>query len=98
VKTRIIESLDHLGALHAAWSRLEHGAVVPMQHFIWAQACASAFTPETELRVLVVEEGHEPVAIAPLVHRKGSPCLEMLGVSELNEPADVVCAGGDAVQ
>src|SRR5437879_5774748 len=46
VKTRIVQRPNNLTALQAAWSQLEQGAVVPMQHFIWAQACATAFARE----------------------------------------------------
>jgi len=97
MKARIIDVTDGLEALRGAWGRLEPGAVSPMQQFIWAQACASALTREGELRVLVVEEGEEAVAIAPLVHHNGKPCLEMLGVAELSEPTDVLCADRGAL-
>lgn len=98
MRTRLITKLDDLNALGAAWGRLEPSAVSPMQQFIWAQACASALTREGELRVVVVEEGGDIVAIAPLVHPHGKACLEMLGVAELGEPTDVLCANGDALR
>ena len=97
-KTRIIDGADGLAALRGAWSRLEHSAVSPMQQFIWAEACASILTEKGELRVVVVEEGQDLVAVAPLVRRHGSPCLEMLGVAEIGEPTDVLYANHDALR
>ncbi len=92
MKSRIIDGLDDVNAMSAAWGRLEVRATLPMQHFIWARACASSLTREGELRIVVIEDGSEVKAIAPLVHRKGSSCLEMLGVSALYEPTDMIWA------
>jgi len=98
MKARIIDKMVDLNALRGAWSRLERHAVSPMQQFIWTQACVSTLTAEGELRVVVVEEGEDIVAVAPLVQPQGKPCLKMLGVSELGEPTDALCKDKDALR
>jgi CelD/BcsL family acetyltransferase involved in cellulose biosynthesis len=90
LKSRIIRDLESLSALRPAWTKLEQATVLPMQQFIWSQACAETFACRGELRLVVLEDGSETVAIAPLVHRQGSPCLEFLGVAQLFEPADIL--------
>src|ERR1019366_3420933 len=92
MKARVIDSIEALDALRAGWERLEIQSSFLMQHFIWAQAAAASLTREGELHIVVIEEGGEVKAIAPLVHRKGSSCLEILGVSELYEPTDMIWA------
>jgi len=97
MKARIIEGLDGLGALGTAWATLEQNAFLPMQHFIWSQAGAAAFTRDGELRLLVLEEGDDVAAIAPLVQRKERHCLEFLAMEEFFEPTDVLCGRSEAM-
>ncbi len=97
MKARIIREIESLSALRAAWTKLEPAALLPMQQFIWAQACAASLTREGELRVVVVEDGNDVKAIAPLVHRQGSPCLELLGVAQLFEPADIIYSNSEVL-
>jgi CelD/BcsL family acetyltransferase involved in cellulose biosynthesis len=61
-----------------------------MQQYIWSKAAAAAFASDGELRILVLEEQDQMIAVAPLVQRKGSRCLELLAVEELFEPTDLV--------
>src|ERR1039457_6700338 len=96
-RVRILEKIDGLAAMEKTWTDLETSAWLPMQQFIWAEACAQVHTQEGELRILVLEEGEDIVAIAPLVHRKGSSHLEILGVPQLSEPTDVVFARSDVL-
>lgn len=97
MKARIADGLDGLTAIGEAWTKLEQGALLPMQQFIWAQAWASNKSRGGELRVVVIEEGSEIKAIAPLVYRKEISRLEMLGVSELFEPMDAIWADHDSL-
>src|ERR1019366_5651324 len=97
MKTRIIEGVEGLDGLAEAWEKLESGTRLPMQQFIWARTCAAAFASRGELRVLVVEDGGEVLAIAPFVKREGNSCLEMLGTSQLYEPSDAVFSMPEAL-
>jgi CelD/BcsL family acetyltransferase involved in cellulose biosynthesis len=88
--TRIIDRLDELDRLSAVWDAVGAVGASPMQHFIWARACAETFSSDYGLRVLTIGPVHRPAAIAPLVRRHGALAqLEMLGVNELYEPMDL---------
>src|SRR5207244_1418930 len=92
MRTRLVDGLEGLQALRPAWEALERPAMLPMQQYIWAEACASAFANQGHLRILILEENGKTVAIAPFVRRDRTPYLEFLGVHELHEPTDVICA------
>ena len=77
-----------LTQLCGAWQALAERANSPMQQHHWAQACAEAFGGK--LRILSLGNQAQPTAIAPLCQRHGH--LELLGVSELYEPADLLYA------
>jgi CelD/BcsL family acetyltransferase involved in cellulose biosynthesis len=86
----VIDQLAQIDALSAVWDAVSGVAASPMQHFIWARACAEVFGECYALQVLTVGPAHRPVAIAPVVQRQGSPPrLEILGVNELHEPTDL---------
>ena len=68
-----------------------------MQQAIWSQACASTLASHVDLRILVLEDGNELVAIAPFACHKGSARLEMLGVATLFEPMDVLYSNPDVL-
>jgi CelD/BcsL family acetyltransferase involved in cellulose biosynthesis len=68
-----------------------------MQDFIWVRAVAEVFAPSGRLQVLVLKDGGRVKAAAPLFLRGGEPCLELLGVSTLFEPADAVWADDAAL-
>jgi hypothetical protein len=62
-----------------------------MHHLGWVHACAERFAGPSELNVFVVGDPCQPSAVAPLVVRQcGLPHLELLGVSELHEPMDLI--------
>lgn len=84
---------DRLGELAAPWDSLAALSGSPMQHYAWTRACLETFAADYELQVVVVGAPQQPRAIAPLVRRRnGAPRLELLGVSELYEPADFLYA------
>lgn len=96
-KARIVRDLAGLTGLQQAWEALTAAATSPMQHYIWARACAETFAA-ARLRVVAVESQGEIVAIAPLRARGGFPTkLELLGVTELYEPTDLLYADGAAL-
>ena len=70
-----------------------------MQRWAWTRACAQAFGERHELRVAVVEDASEVVAIAPLAARRdGVTRLGLAGVDELSEPGDFVYRDGAALE
>ncbi len=92
-----MDGLAGLDALRDGWMRLEQGAVLPMQQFIWSRAGAATFTSDAELRVIALDDGNRTVAIAPLIYRTSSARLEWLGVAELYEPMDALYESEDVV-
>jgi CelD/BcsL family acetyltransferase involved in cellulose biosynthesis len=87
--SRIIRDSHDLERSNNPWSTLELAANSPTQHFVWSQACATAFTQRGELSVTVVGDPIRFTAVAPLIKTKGLiPRLESIGVSELFEPMD----------
>ncbi len=97
MNVRIIENLEDLNSLRAAWDNLVPNTATPMQQFIWIHACASTFAKEGELRIVVLEDGNSPIAIAPLLQRQRLPTLEILGMAELFEPTDFIYRDNDAL-
>jgi CelD/BcsL family acetyltransferase involved in cellulose biosynthesis len=89
--------MEGLSQLEKAWTGLESSAWLPMQQFIWAEACAAVFARQGELRVLVVDDGGEIKSIAPLMRGDGASRFQLLGVEELQEPTDVLYASPDAL-
>ena len=67
---------------------------MPAQRFAWIRACAASFG--TELRIVLVEEGDELVAAAPLVGRERSS-LELVGAGDLYEPGDFAYRDDEAL-
>jgi CelD/BcsL family acetyltransferase involved in cellulose biosynthesis len=93
----MIERLSDLDRLAPAWDRLARRSGSPMEQFAWARACAETMDDRYRLRILAVGPPDEPWAIAPLVRRRRPVApLELLGVSELGEPMDVLYADADA--
>jgi CelD/BcsL family acetyltransferase involved in cellulose biosynthesis len=66
-----------------------------MQHYVWARACAEAFTVGT-VRIVTVG-GESPQAIAALLAKPGTKELVPLG-AELYEPTDFPCANESAAR
>jgi CelD/BcsL family acetyltransferase involved in cellulose biosynthesis len=70
-----------------------------MQRFAWTRAFAEVFVERHELRIAVVEDGSEVVAIAPLAARRdGVTRLGLAGVDELSEPGDFVFRDAAALE
>jgi CelD/BcsL family acetyltransferase involved in cellulose biosynthesis len=90
----IAEDLPGMAELAAAWDRLS-GRGAPMQHYIWARACAEVFGGRPH--VVAVESLGEVVAIAPLVRRGVARKLEFMGVAELYEPLTFLYADVSAL-
>lgn len=84
-------SVEAVERLRSAWESLPVSS--PMQHYIWARACAEAFTGGTIQAVTV--GGERPRAIAILFSKAGGKELSPLGV-ELYEPTDFPCADESA--
>lgn len=77
----------------AGWEALAgSSAALPTQDAAWAIACAEAFG---DAHVLVHGELAAPEAIAPLARRGRR--LELLGVTQLYEPADVLARSEQAL-
>lgn len=94
---RIVRDLPGLASLQHAWEALTAIGTSPMQHYIWARACAETFAAG-RLRIVALESQGEIVAIAPLRTRGGFPTkLELLGVTELYEPTDLLYADAPAL-
>lgn len=91
--SRLVRRRDRLDELAAAWSSLDAAASNPMQHFIWARACADAFAAENTLRVVALGAS----AFAPLARSCGSlERWEALG-TQLHEPQDFAFGDAEAV-
>lgn len=86
----IVDSIEALDRLAEAWSALAAASGSPVQDFVWARACAESFGSSQELQVVVAGPEKRPRAIAPLVLRGPLSRLELLGVKELSEPADLL--------
>src|SRR5438034_204182 len=94
---RVLTNFWELSALRPAWESLESGSFLPMQDYIWARACASNFAPTGTLRMVVIQDQEQVVAIAPLVYSLQHRALEWLGVSQTMEPAQALCASEKAM-
>jgi CelD/BcsL family acetyltransferase involved in cellulose biosynthesis len=93
-----MEIIDHpsgLARLAGGWERLAaRSGTVPMDDYPWALASANTVSREG-LHVVVSGDADEPRAVAPLVRRGGR--LELLGTSELYEPADLLAGSEEAL-
>jgi hypothetical protein len=90
VQPRGVEAVERL---RSAWEALP--VANPMQHYVWARACAEAFTVGT-VRIVTVG-GESPQAIAALLAKPGTKELVPLG-AELYEPTDFPCANESAAR
>jgi CelD/BcsL family acetyltransferase involved in cellulose biosynthesis len=70
-----------------------------MQRWAWTRAFAESFGERHQVKVAVVEDGAEVVAIAPLAARRdGVMRLGLAGVDELSEPGDFVYRDAAALE
>jgi CelD/BcsL family acetyltransferase involved in cellulose biosynthesis len=81
--------LDELGK---SWEMIAAINTIPMQRFSWIMACASNFTCDGELEVVVLGAQGRLFAIAPLVKKSFGKLsrLEIVGLRELYEPMDLI--------
>jgi CelD/BcsL family acetyltransferase involved in cellulose biosynthesis len=94
---RICRDLDDLEALADVWESLAARSGNPADQYDWARSCAAAFTDVSQLQVITVG-APLPVAIAPMIRRSGRLArLELLGLSELDEPTDFLYADASAL-
>ncbi len=95
---RIVRTPAELAGLADAWNALAEQSGSPMQRAEWAVACSESFCRRGDrLEVVVMGPAGRPTAIAPLVRRRGSGRLELLGGRELYEPADFLAADRPAL-
>jgi CelD/BcsL family acetyltransferase involved in cellulose biosynthesis len=94
----VIRHYQRLEQLPPEWEAIDAFARSPMQSAAWAKACAAAFTAVGHLRFITVEQNGEPTACAPLVERRRWSRLELLGLSELCEPAEFLYADASALE
>ncbi len=86
---RTIRDPFDLEDLAGGWDELAAGSGMPTQYHAWAQSCAEAFLRPGDRLSVLVAQGVDSTAIAPLVHRRGWPGrLELLGMGEVYEPMD----------
>lgn len=90
--TRVITDLTSTEAIATQWNRLGQRSGNPVGLHSWAVASAAAHGATRPLSVVVVEEGSEIVALAPLAplaRRGGARArLELLGLHQIYEPTD----------
>jgi CelD/BcsL family acetyltransferase involved in cellulose biosynthesis len=72
VNVEVITTAQQLAELAPVWDRLvaRAGAVHPFVTHTWIRTWWECFGAEGELRILVVRDDREPIAIAPLMRRK----------------------------
>jgi CelD/BcsL family acetyltransferase involved in cellulose biosynthesis len=94
VAARVITTLAELDAEDDRWVALDAAATMPAQRFAWVKACAAAFAEEP--RIVLLEEGGDVLAVAPLSARGGA--LELLGARDLFEPGDFLYRNEQALE
>lgn len=93
----VVTRLSQLDSLRSSWDALAaDGSGCPTQQFAWARACAESF-PDQALRIVAVRRGEDAAAIAPLSLREASKRLQLLGVSDLYEPSDLLFRDHEAL-
>jgi CelD/BcsL family acetyltransferase involved in cellulose biosynthesis len=86
--------------LRKAWDRLATRLRTPLLGFDWFHACATTIHADDPLRVIVVYDGEEVAAIAPLAvvsGRAGNSRLEVLGTSKLYEPSGLLYSSTESL-
>ncbi len=84
--------------LAAFWQSLERTGCMPMQQYIWSQACYETLPLDGDLQLVMVKTETGGGAIAPLVRRRESlHRLEHLGW-QLFEPADFIYSDANALK
>jgi len=88
----LLTTVAEVNDLEGSWGSFSGTMTLPMQQFSWIKACASTFSATQELNVVVCAAAGRALAIAPFVHRTigGNGHLELVGLNELSEPADLL--------
>ena len=94
---RVVESLEGMALLEAGWNALEPPDGKPMRQYAWMRSIAEHFCARGCLRIYVCEREGTIEAIAPLVLRRETGRLEVLGLRETGEPPDVPFGKPEAV-
>jgi len=95
--TSVLREVGDLDALAPVWSSLASQTENPMRQYAWVRACAETLAPAGQLRMVVVGSKRQPTAIAPLLQRRFTGRLELLGVRELYEPSDAIYSDTSAL-
>lgn len=95
----VIEQPELLAPLKAGWDALADKQRNPLVRFDWFYCCAQTINRDDPLRVVVVRNGEDIIAIAPLCLRqnRGITGLELLGSTTLYEPSDFLYTDADAL-
>jgi len=88
----LLTTVGEMNGLAGSWEAFSRTMTLPMQQFNWIKACASTFSSTQELKVVVYAAAGKLLAIAPFVHHtsEGNGHLELVGLQELSEPADLL--------
>lgn len=95
----IIRSISDLSACADDWNRLARQCGSPLLSFEWFATAAQSYHRDGSLRVVVARRDGETAAIAPLSERAGPQGrrLELIGMSALHEPSDLLYADEEAL-
>ena len=85
--------------LKEGWDRLAAATHNPLLRFDWFWSCATTIHADDALRIVVVYDGEEVAAVAPLVisSAHARPRLEIIGTSRLYEPSGLLYASEAAL-
>src|SRR5437773_6533040 len=79
---------SRLTELAGSWDQLAVGSGSPTHHYAWVSAYADIASTSSDLHLVVVGPPQRPVAIAPLIMRRGRSEEH---TSELQSHHDLVC-------
>ncbi|MCB2173675.1 GNAT family N-acetyltransferase [bacterium] len=99
MRSEIVTEEDRFAALAPAWNRLADLCGSPLLRHEWFFAGWQALHEGDRLSIVLVWDGPDLRAIAPLAVVAGRRLrrLELIGVARLNEPCDLLATGSDSV-
>lgn len=88
----VIREKSRFAQLELEWNALSESLGNPLLSHEWFLSCAEAFYNDGDLRVVILWSDGKVSAAAPLASKKrwGIQYLELLGVSDLNEPCGLL--------
>lgn len=97
---KLLATVWEIEGLAKSWNTFTETITLPMQQFGWIKACATTFSSSQELKIVVYGTSENPLAIAPLVRNSTGKNgrLEMAGLKELSEPADLIWADRQSLE